>query len=164
MATTHPHSTYIKIDVVPATVKYFTDPVRGRLPQPNLNYTSIDQPQGIPGYSMANIQDFYLTPDPNQYIIPLFLNLPEIFFSEFDSYYTVTEVTVRNLPLISYLFYQQVEYWWIIAIANKIRDPFVLTQNKILRIPSQVVIFNKWLQRPVKRKRTSRDFYLRAAI
>lgn len=164
MSIVTPQPLNMKIEVVTPKVRYFVDPVRGRLPQPDLNYTLIDQPQGIPGYAMMNIQEFYLTPSPNQFIIPLFLNLPEVFFSEFDAYYTVTEVVVRNIPLIAHLFYSQVEYWWIIALANEILDPFVLQQNKILRIPSQVVVFNKWLQRPVKRKRTSRDFILRAAI
>jgi hypothetical protein len=152
---------FLDFEVGEPTIKYFTDPVRGRLPQPDLNYTLISPPQGIPGYAIANIQDFYLTKEP-EYIIPLFLNLPEVFFSELDSYFTVDAVVQRNLPLIAHLFYQQVHYWWIIAIANRIRDPFVLPLNKILRIPSQVVVFNKWLQRPVKRNRTSRDFFLRA--
>jgi hypothetical protein len=164
MPITSPQTLSIKIEVVPPKITYFVDPVRGRLPRQDTNYTLISQPQGIPGYAMTNIQDFYLTPAPNQFIIPLFLNLPEVFFSEFDAYFTVNEVVVRNLPLIAHLFYSQVEYWWIIALANEILDPFVLKQNRILRIPSQTVVFNKWLQRPVLRQRTSRDFILRAAI
>jgi len=153
---------FLEFEMQEPTIKYFTDPVRGRLPQPDLNYTIISQPQGIPGYAIANIQDFYLTKTNPSYIVPLFLNLPEVFFSEFDSYFTIDASVQRNLPLIAYIFYQQVHYWWIIAIANKIRDPFVLPLNKIIRIPSSVVVFNKWLQRPVKRNRTSRDFFLRS--
>ena len=133
MATVNPSTIPLSMGINEPSIKYFTDPVRGRLPQPDFNYQLVDPPQGIPSYAMANIQDFYLTPSPNPFIVPLFLNLPELFFSEFDAYYTVTEVTVRNLPLIAYLFYQQVEYWWIIALANEIEDPFVLRHRPASR-------------------------------
>ena len=150
----------VKISVVPPTVKYFVDPVRGRLPRPDTNYTLVNQPQGIPSYSIANVQDFYLTPSPDEFIIPLFINLPEIFFSEFDQYHTITIVDQLRLDLVAHFFYEQVEYWWIIALANEIRNPFNIELNRILRIPSQEVILNKWLQRPIRRRRTNRDFTL----
>ena len=160
MAINNAKTQDLKISVVEPMIKYFVDPVRGRLPKPDTNYVLISQPQGIPSYSISNVQDFYLTPTPDAFIIPIFITLPEIFFSEFDQYHTITVVDQLRLDLIAHIFYEQVEYWWIIALANDIADPFDIPLNKILRIPSQEVILNKWLQRPIRRRRTSSDFTL----
>lgn len=158
MAIANPKHNFVTINVETPTVVYDVDPVRGRLPRPDLNYTEVEQPEGIPSYAIANLQDFYLTPAPNAFIIPLFLNLPEVFFSAFDQYYVINEPDRLNLPLLAHFFYQQVEYWWIIAIANDISNPFQLKNNTILRIPSEEVILNKWLQRPVRRRVPTNEF------
>jgi hypothetical protein len=159
MATVNPHRIEMKINILPPVVHYFVDPVKGRLPRENINYVQIERPQGIPSYAIANLQDFYLTPEPASFILPLFINLPEIFFSEFDNYHTITEIDKFRLDLIAHRFYIQVEYWWIIALANEILDPFNIPINKILRIPSEEVVINKWLQRPLKKRRVSNEFF-----
>jgi hypothetical protein len=99
-----------------------------------------------------------LTPDP-QFIVPLFFNLPSVFFSEFDFYHQVTVVDVLRLDLIAYKYYTNVEYWWIIAAANSILDPFNLVIGTILRIPGETFVINEWLQRPVKKLRDPDVFF-----
>lgn len=158
MAIDRPKHQILTFGISTPTVTYQVDPVRGRLPKPDLNYVEVEQPEGIPTYAIANLQDFYLTPSPDSFIIPLFLNLPEVFFSEFDQYWIVSESDRLNLPLIAYFFYQQAEYWWILAIANDISNPFQLKNGTILRIPSEEVIINKWLQRPVRRRVPTDEF------
>lgn len=146
------------IEILPPSAYYFGPPTRGRLPLVENNYTLIEPPQDLPTYAIANSQDFYLTPFP-QYIIPLFLNLPHVFFSAEDSYHEITVVDHLRLDLIAYRYYLNVEFWWIICIANDILDPFNLTIGSIIRIPSNAIVINEWLQRPVKKVRDSDIFF-----
>lgn len=149
----HSHRVQIKFEVIEPKVHFFKDPIQGRpftLPR---NYTLVDEPSGIPNYAISNIQDWYLTPDPDVFVVTIFLNNEEIFFSEFDSYHTVTVIDQRRPDLMSYRFYGTVDYFWIILLANNILDPFNIEQNVILRIPSQATVLNKWLVKPVTRIR-----------
>ena len=72
------------VEFVPNTVHVFPEFVRGRLPVVDTNYIEVEPPTDLPGYAIANLQDFYLTPNNPQYVISLFLNTPSIFFSEFE--------------------------------------------------------------------------------
>jgi hypothetical protein len=148
-----PYAQELNITIYPAAVHYFVDPIRGRPPQKDRNYIPIEEPEGIPNYSIANIQDFYLTPKPNSFIVPLFLNIPENIFGEFDSYHTVVAHELLRFDLLSYRFYDTVEYWWIIMLANDIPDPFNVPLGKIVRIPSLSVVLSNWLSTPVTRLR-----------
>lgn len=145
-------------EMLAPSVYYFTGSTLGAPPKIDTSYTLIDPPSSISGYAIANSQDFYLTPDP-QFIVPLFFNLPSAFFSEFDYYHLVTVVDVLRLDLIAYKYYTNVEYWWIIAAANNILDPFNLTVGTILRIPGETFVINEWLQRPVKKLRDPDTFF-----
>jgi hypothetical protein len=42
----------------------------------------------------------------------------------------------ERLDLLAYRYYGDEEYWWVIALANRIQDPFALTPGTRLRIPS----------------------------
>lgn len=42
----------------------------------------------------------------------------------------------ERLDAISYRYYGDEDYWWIIALANRISDPFVIPAGRRLRIPS----------------------------
>ena len=58
-------------------------------------------------------------------------------------YYTgdfVTHEITQNddLPYISYLFYDNPEYWWVVALANDIINPLSLNQGDVLKIPSDL--------------------------
>jgi hypothetical protein len=143
---------------LPPNVYYFTTNRLGFQPIEDTNYSLIDPPSDLSGYAIANVQDFYLTPSP-QYIIPLFLHLPAVFFSEFDTYHQVTAYDQFRLDLISYRYYLTPEYWWIIAAANDILDPFALEVGTILRIPSDNIVVNDWLQSPVKKVREAGTFF-----
>jgi nucleoid-associated protein YgaU len=41
----------------------------------------------------------------------------------------------ERLEIIAHRYYGDEEYWWIIALANRIMDPFSLTAGARLRIP-----------------------------
>ncbi len=146
------------LNILPTSVYYFPGLTAGRLPIEATNYTEIEPPLELPGYAIANMQDFYLTPSP-QFIISLFLNVPSIFFSEQDNYHLVTIMDNLRLDLIAYKFYLEVDYWWVIALANDLLDPFNLEVGKILRIPAESLVVNEWLQRPVKKIRDPDAFF-----
>ena len=145
-------------EFLPANAYYFRGTTKGRLPIEDVSFTQIDPPPDLPGYAIVNTQDFYLTPRP-QFIVPIFFNLPKKFFSEEDSYHELTAYDVLRLDLVAYHYYINVEYWWIIAAANEILNPFNLAIGTILRIPSDNVVTNEWLQRPVKKVRDAGDFF-----
>lgn len=151
--TVTPHRLQMEFEVVPPEVYFFKDPIRGRPMFPPNNYTLVDPPAGIPTYAISTIQDWYRTSEPDVYLIPLWLNISELFTSEFDTYFTVTEVERLRADLIAYRFYTQVDYFWIILLANNILDPFHVEVNTILRIPATSVVLSKWLVRPVSRIR-----------
>lgn len=50
--------------------------------------------------------------------------------------YIVGIETEGRLDLVSYRCYGTHKYWWVIALANNIIDPFDISYGTILRIPS----------------------------
>lgn len=56
--------------------------------------------------------------------------------SDDDVYYTVEKGFENRMELISYKFYGTVLYSWIIMDVNNIINPFFISVNHILRIPS----------------------------
>ena len=52
-----------------------------------------------------------------------------------DSYFTVTNVEIGRLDIISARFYGTPRFWWVIAMANNIIDPFDVPLGTTLRIP-----------------------------
>lgn len=63
------------------------------------------------------------------------INTPEIVQSENDDYYTVTLDEENRLDIISNAYYGTPKYWWVIADANYIIDPFDVPVGTSLRIP-----------------------------
>jgi hypothetical protein len=45
-------------------------------------------------------------------------------------------VVGERLEIIAHQYYGDEDYWWVIALANRILDPFSLTPGTRLRIPS----------------------------
>ena len=43
----------------------------------------------------------------------------------------------ERLDVIAHKYYGDEDYWWIIALANRIMDPFTLEVGRRLRIPSE---------------------------
>lgn len=53
-----------------------------------------------------------------------------------DTFYTVTLDTENRLDIIANAYYDSPRYWWVIALANNIDDPFDVPIGMTLRIPS----------------------------
>lgn len=52
-----------------------------------------------------------------------------------DKYVTIDASTCNRIDIIAFRYYGRSTYWWIIALANKIIDPFDLPIGTTLRIP-----------------------------
>ena len=52
-----------------------------------------------------------------------------------DSFYKVELETENRLDIIANAYYNSSRYWWVIALANNIMDPFDVPKDTILRIP-----------------------------
>lgn len=52
-----------------------------------------------------------------------------------DQYFTVTKTEENRLDIISNYFYYTGKYWWVVAMANYILDPFDVPVGMYLRIP-----------------------------
>jgi hypothetical protein len=44
----------------------------------------------------------------------------------------------ERLDTLAFKYYGDSDYWWVIALANRIMDPFSLVPGQQLRIPSDV--------------------------
>lgn len=62
--------------------------------------------------------------------------------SEEDQYTVVTNITKDRLDIIANEYYGTPRYWWIIAQANYIIDPFDVPVGTQLRIPSIISLYN----------------------
>lgn len=62
-------------------------------------------------------------------------NNTEIIESDKDTYVTVDQLNENRLDIIARDAYGYPTYWWIIAHANKIIDPFDIPIGTVLRIP-----------------------------
>lgn len=63
--------------------------------------------------------------------------------SKDESTYIVGIETANRLDLVSYRCYSTSKYWWVIALANNILDPFDVPYGTTLRIPPLSVLYNK---------------------
>ena len=64
-------------------------------------------------------------------------------YSREDRYHTVTLDEVGRLDIISNNFYDTPRYWWVIALANYILDPFDVPLGTSLRIPPLTSLYKK---------------------
>lgn len=64
-------------------------------------------------------------------------------YSAEDIYHVVTMVDCNRLDIIANRYYNSPRYWWVIAIANYIIDPFDVPVGTTLRIPPLVSLYNK---------------------
>lgn len=63
--------------------------------------------------------------------------------SENDTYITVDRQAENRLDVIANRIYGYAPYWWIIAIANDIIDPFNVPYGTILRCPPLVSLYKE---------------------
>lgn len=60
-----------------------------------------------------------------------------------DVLYTVPQMLENKIWLVSELFYDIPDLWWVIASVNNINDPLILPYGTQLRIPTQVRLANE---------------------
>ena len=63
--------------------------------------------------------------------------------SNADEYFIVTKIEEDRLDIISYKYYNTPKYWWVIAMANYIFDPFDIPVGTKLRIPPILSLYDK---------------------
>lgn len=56
---------------------------------------------------------------------------------DLDSYHIVTEREVNRLDIIANDYYGDPSFYWVIALANNMIDPFTISRDQVLRIPSR---------------------------
>lgn len=44
----------------------------------------------------------------------------------------------ERLDVIAHRYYGDEDYWWVIALANRVMDPFSMTVGRRLRVPTDV--------------------------
>ena len=59
-----------------------------------------------------------------------------------DEYFTVTETEENRLDIVATKFYNTPRYWWVVALANYIIDPFDIPIGTRLRIPPIISLYN----------------------
>lgn len=69
--------------------------------------------------------------------LPRWGEVPE---SPSDQFHVVEAYEQRRLDVLSFRFYQNTEYWWLIALANGLLNPLYVPAGTILRIPPLTVI------------------------
>lgn len=96
----------------------------------NLTYTKPEQYNHVSRYSItrrildSNNIEYHET--PNLRVIPE---------QSSDTYFRVDNISLNRLDIVAYKCYGFSTYWWVIAMANDIQDPFKLPLDTILRIP-----------------------------
>lgn len=58
-----------------------------------------------------------------------------------DQFFTVTVKQENRLDIIAVKYYGFATYWWIIAMANNVIDPFNIPVGTVLRIPQLSAIY-----------------------
>ena len=69
-------------------------------------------------------------------------NQTPVDMSQYDKYHEVTHREVNRLDMISNMYYGDPQFWWAIAMANNIIDPFVIPLGSVLRVPSLISLSN----------------------
>lgn len=60
--------------------------------------------------------------------------------SDDDVYHIVKHSEVNRLDIISENYYGSPDYWWAIALANNMIDPFVVSEGVMLRLPPMTTL------------------------
>ena len=70
-------------------------------------------------------------------------DIPEIPISSEDSFHRISSGEEGRWDLISYKYYRTVLYWWVICVANKVKNPMqILPADTIIRIPGQKTLYD----------------------
>ena len=77
-----------------------------------------------------------ITTSNGEYVYELFRKPDMSVESEEDMYHVVQVGEANRLDLIAYQYYNDARYWWLLASANNMIDPFVLVVGSTIRVPS----------------------------
>ena len=88
-------------------------------------YPTLSRYQATERLFDSNFRLYYLTTE----------NKKEIPVTEEDTYLTVDRQTENRLDVIANQIYGFAPYWWVIAYANNIIDPFDVPYGTVLRCP-----------------------------
>lgn len=69
------------------------------------------------------------------------INTPFIEKSKDDEYYTISKIEEGRLDIVSLECYQTPKFWWVLAVANYIIDPFDIPVGTVLRVPPIVSMY-----------------------
>jgi hypothetical protein len=76
----------------------------------------------------------------------LYNNLSKFKLHYQESYYRITEPDLLRPDLISYQYYNTVDFWWVIMLVNNIQNPLTdLEIGMLIKVPNILDIyeFNK---------------------
>lgn len=83
-------------------------------------------------YDSKNGVYYHETPRP--------VSIPQ---SETDTYITITSQMENRLDVIANMVYKYAPYWWVIAMANDIIDPYNVPVGTVLRCPPLMSIYGE---------------------
>lgn len=68
-------------------------------------------------------------------------NQTNVIKSEDDKFHTVLKEQENRLDIIANIYYKDPSFYWVIALANDLIDPFVVQAGSILRIPPTISLY-----------------------
>lgn len=107
-------------------------------------YYFVDYYSSSTYYELSRYRDIRRIKTPDNVLIHETMYDFKITESEDDVFHTVTKPEEGRIDVISLIAYNNSRYWWIIALANNIIDPFnEIKEGVVLRIPSIISIYQQ---------------------
>lgn len=97
-------------------------------------FLEYDNPRTYVGLSRYRIYRQIIAPYTHVRYLESY-NQTEIIETEADRYITVNIKNENRLDMIAFEAYKSSTYWWVVALANNIIDPFNVPVGTVLRIP-----------------------------
>lgn len=127
----------IEEPVIAETKKKYLDPLHIKSTDENNDIKYIDDNKSYSAMSVSRYFPYRRYIDSNGQIVYESYNQKFIEKKDSDKYYRVELDNENRLDKISLTYYNNSQYWWIIAIANNIIDPFSEVEyDTVIRIPS----------------------------
>ncbi len=58
-------------------------------------------------------------------------------------YHNVSELERNRIDIVALKYYEDPTYWWIIAVANQLINPFIITPGTVLKVPTKLSYYLK---------------------
>lgn len=98
---------------------------------PPKTYTTVSRYQEVPRLFDVE-RDVYYQETVDRKTIPESKN---------DTYVTIDKTSENRLDVIANIVYGYAPYWWILAIANNIEDPFNIPIGTTIRCPALISLY-----------------------